>query len=67
MPGGSRSSSAWPRVPSAERTGLKIHLMNVTVGDGEAATVTLELARDSIGSLLYDANGFQLSPVLHVK
>lgn len=56
------------RVPSAEQTGLKINQVNTTVSDGETGTVTLEIGVDaSIGSLVYNANGFQLSPVLRVK
>jgi len=56
------------RVPSAEQTGLKINQVDTTVGDGETGTIALEIGLDaSIGTLVYQANGFQLSPVLRVK
>lgn len=55
-------------VPSALQTGLKINQVNATVGDGETATVALEIGVDaSIGTLVYNANGFQLSPVMTLK
>lgn len=55
-------------VPSAEQTGLKIPGLAVDISDGETETVTLEIGVDaSIGTLVWTANGFQLSPVLRVK
>jgi len=55
-------------VPSAEQTGLKIQLMDTEVVESETETIALELATDAtIGTLVWNANGFQLSPVLSVR
>ena len=51
------------RIPSAEQTGLKLNL-KVEVEDGAAETVMLEVGVNaSIGTLVWNANGFQMSPV----
>lgn len=55
-------------VPSAAQTGLKLNLSNVEVDDGETETVAIELGLGAtIGNLIWNANGFQLSPVLRIN
>jgi hypothetical protein len=53
--------------PSAQNTGLKIHTQK-NVADGETETVDIEIGLDAtIGTLNWNANGFRLSPVMHIK
>lgn len=53
-------------VPSADETGLKLQLSGLNVGDGETETVGVQLGVDAtIGTLVWNANGFLLSPVLN--
>lgn len=55
-------------VPSADQTGLKLQLSGVEVTGGETETVGIELGQSAtIGTLVWNANGFQLSPVLRKK
>jgi hypothetical protein len=52
-------------VPSADQTGLKLQLSGTEVGNGETETVGVQLGTGAtIGTLVWNANGFQLSPVL---
>jgi hypothetical protein len=52
-------------VPSADETGLKLQLSGTDVGDGETETVGVQLGTGAtIGTLVWNSNGFQLSPVL---
>lgn len=55
-------------IPSAAQSGLKLNLSNVEVGDGETETVAIELGLGAtIGNLIWNANGFQLNPVLRIN
>ena len=55
-------------VPSAAQTGLKLHLADTEVVEGETETIGLELATSAtIGTLVWQANGFLLSPVLNAR
>ena len=51
-------------IPSAEQTGLKIQTA-FDVVDGGEADVVLEVGTGAtIGTLVWNANGFQMSPVM---
>lgn len=53
-------------VPSAAQTGLKLQLSSTDVGDGDTETVGVEIGTGTtIGTLVWNANGFAVSP--HLK
>ena len=55
-------------IPSSGQTGLKLHLSNLEIVDGETETVAVEVGKGAtIGTLNWNANGFRLSPVLKKK
>jgi hypothetical protein len=56
------------RIPSAEQSGYKIQMDRVEVVGGATEAILLEIATTaSIGSLVWNATGFQLSPVMHKR
>jgi hypothetical protein len=53
-------------IPSATQSGLKIQVGRFEVPSGGTETVVLELATNaSIQTLIWNTNGFQMSPVMH--
>lgn len=55
-------------VPSAEQTGLKLLLSGMNVDAGDTETVEVEVgAGATIGTLVWNSNGFAISPVLSTK
>jgi hypothetical protein len=55
-------------IPSAAETGYKILMDRVEVIGGGTEAIVLELSTTaSIGSLIWNTNGFQLSPVMHKR
>lgn len=56
------------RIPSAEQSGYKIQMDSFEVVGGGTESIVLEVATTaSIGSLVWNANGFQLSPVMRKR
>jgi len=55
-------------VPSAAQSGLKLQLAQTSVAGGETETVALTLGTTAtIGTLVWNANGFQMNPVIQVN
>ena len=52
-------------VPSGAQTGLKLQLSSTDVGDGDTETVGVQIGSGAtIGTLVWNANGFSVSPRL---